>query len=141
MEHWHGEISSNVTFAYCTKGCIDVAVLRGRPLTHVRSLSMQNLNPFISIFLSFFFTKIRREGAKGKKVRLIERKTHTFNDGSVDCKKTDSLRAKSLTSPASASLRRFLPYDLFFMRRDTFSILKACSYIFYLICAFGSHVT
>ena len=65
MEHWHGEISSNVTFAYCTKGCIDVAVLRGRPLTHVRSLSMQNLNPFIAIFFSFFFTKIRSKGAKG----------------------------------------------------------------------------
>ena len=30
MGHWHGEISSNVTFAYCTKGCIDVAVLRTR---------------------------------------------------------------------------------------------------------------
>ena len=40
--HWHGEISSNVTFAYCTKGCIDVAVLRGRPLTHVRSLSLSH---------------------------------------------------------------------------------------------------
>ena len=59
MGHWHGEISSNVTFAYCTKGCIDVAVLRGWPLTHARSLSMQNLNPF----LYFFFTKVRREVA------------------------------------------------------------------------------
>ena len=29
MGPWHGEISSNVTFAYCTKGCIDVSVLRG----------------------------------------------------------------------------------------------------------------
>ena len=27
------------------------------------------------------------------------------------------------------------------MRRDSLSILKACSYIFYLICAAGSHVT
>ena len=61
--------------------------------------------------------------------------------GGVDCKKTDSLGASSLTSPVSASLRFFLPYDLFFMRRDSLSILKACSYIFYLICASGSHVT
>ena len=29
----------------------------------------------------------------------------------------------------------------FFMRRDGLSILKACSYIFYLIWASGSHVT
>ena len=35
MCHWHGEISSNVTFAYCTKGCIAEAVLRGRQVTHV----------------------------------------------------------------------------------------------------------
>ena len=35
MGHWHGEISSNVTFAYFTKGCIDVGVLRGGPLTYV----------------------------------------------------------------------------------------------------------
>ena len=34
-----------------------------------------------------------------------------------------------------------LPYDLFFRRRERLSILRACSYIFYLICAFGSHVT
>ena len=63
MGHWHGEISSNVTFAYCTKVCIDVAVLRGRPLTQVRRLSVQNLNPFIALFLSFFYTKTRRKGA------------------------------------------------------------------------------
>ena len=63
MGHWHGEISSNVTCAYCTKGCIDVAVLRGRPLTHVSGLSMHNLNPFIALFLSFFFTKTCRKGA------------------------------------------------------------------------------
>ena len=63
MGPWHGEISSNVTFAYCTKGCIDVAVLRGRPLTHVSSLSMHNLNPFIALFLFFFFTKTCRKGA------------------------------------------------------------------------------
>ena len=54
------KISRNVTFAYCTKGCIDVAVLRGRPLTHVRSLSMQNLNPFIALFLSFFEFSLRK---------------------------------------------------------------------------------
>ena len=79
-----------------------MAVLRGRPLTHVRSLiSVPNLNPFIAIFLSFFSRKFAERVHKGKKVRFIERKTHTFNDGSVDCKKTDSLGAQSLTSPAS----------------------------------------
>ena len=44
-------------------------------------------------------------------------------------------------SPASASLRLFLHYDLFFMRRDGLSILKVCSYTFYLKWVFGSHVT
>ena len=45
--------SRNVTFAYCTKGCIDVAVLRGRPLTHVSSLSRMSVNthPIRQIFL------------------------------------------------------------------------------------------
>ena len=93
MGHWHGEISSNVTFAYCTKGCIDVAVLCGRPLTHARSLSMQNLNPFSTIFFLFSSRKFAERMHKGKRVRLIERKTRTFNGGSVDCKKTDSLGA------------------------------------------------
>ena len=60
---------------------------------------------------------------------------------SIARKLTRSLGASSLTSPASASPRFVLPYDLFFMRRDSLSILKACSYIFYLICASGSHVT
>ena len=41
-----------------------------------------------------------------------------LNSQRPHCKKTDSLGASSLTSPASASLRFFLPYDLFFMRRD-----------------------
>ena len=39
--------SSNVTFAYCTKGCINVAVLRGRPLTHVDA--KPKWRPFIFI--------------------------------------------------------------------------------------------
>ena len=34
-------------------------------------------------------------------------------------------------------LRLFLHYDLLFMRGDGLSILKACSYIFYQICAFA----
>ena len=63
MGYWHGEIPSDMTFAYCTKGCIGVAVLRGRPLAHVKSLSMKNLNPFVVLFLSFFFTKTRRGDA------------------------------------------------------------------------------
>ena len=53
MGPWHGEISSNVTFAYCTKWCMGVVVLRGRPLTHVRNLSMKP-EPFYRAF-SFFF--------------------------------------------------------------------------------------
>ena len=100
-----------------------MAVLRDRPLSHVMSLSMQNLNPFIAIFLSFSSRKFAERVHKAKKIRLIERKTHTCNDGSVDCKKTDSLGAQSLTSPASASLRLVLPYDLFFIPRDTQSVL------------------
>ena len=60
MGPWHGEISSNVTFAYCTKWCIGVVVLRGRALTHVRNLSMKP-EPFYRAFSFFFFTKICRE--------------------------------------------------------------------------------
>ena len=64
-----------------------------------------------------------------------------INDGSVDCKKTDSLGVQSLTPPVSTRLLLFFHYDLFFMCRDGFSILKACSYILYQICDFGGHVT
>ena len=78
---------------------------------------------------------------KGKKVRLIQSQIHLVNDGSVDCKKTDSLGSSSLRHQLAQVWASFLPYDLFFMRRDSLSILKACSYIFYLICASGSHVT
>ena len=62
MGPWHGEISSNVTFLYCTKRCIDVAVLCGRPLTHVSNLSMHNLNPFFALFLSFFLHENLQKG-------------------------------------------------------------------------------
>ena len=51
---------------------IDVAVLRGRPLTHVKSLSMHNLNPFLSLFLSFFSRNLAERVHKGKKVRLFK---------------------------------------------------------------------
>ena len=78
MGHWHGEISRNVTFAYCTKGCIDVAVLRGRPLTHVRSLSMQNLNPFIALFLSFFLHENSQRGyIRVRKLGCLKTDTHS----------------------------------------------------------------
>ena len=73
--HWHGEISSNVTFAYCTKVCIDVAVLRGRPLT-----------PF-----SFFFSsrKLAEMGYKGKNVRIFKgRLTQSTMEASVERKRT-----------------------------------------------------
>ena len=110
MGHWHGEISSNVTFAYCTKGCIDVAVLRGRPLTHVDAKPQ-----FIYSTFPFFFLheNSQRGCIKGKKVRFFNGK-HTVNNGSVDCKETDSLGAQRLTSPACASLRLSVHYELFF---------------------------
>ena len=72
---------------------------------------------------------------------ILAKKKKKKNDRSVDCKKTDSVGAWSPTSPASASLRLFLHCELFFMRRNGLSILKACSYIFYLKWVFGSHVT
>ena len=104
-------------------------------------MSMQNLNSFIALFLSFFLHENSQSGCiKGKKVRCFKGR-YTVNDGSVDCKKSDSVVAWSLTSPASARLRLFLHYELFFMRRDGLSILKACSYIFYLKWVFGSRVT
>ena len=67
--HWRGEISSNVTFACCTKWSIVVAVLRGRQLTHVSSLSMHNLYPFIAFFFLFSSQKLAERLHKGKKVR------------------------------------------------------------------------
>ena len=89
MGHWYGDIPSNVTIAYSTKWCIDVAVLSGRPLTHDRNLSMKNQSPFIAIFLSFFFMKLAETLHEGKKVRWISSR-HIW---SVNCKKTDSLGA------------------------------------------------
>ena len=97
MGHWHGEISRNVTFAYCTKGCIDVAVLRGRPLTHVRSLSMQNLNPFIALFLSFFSSrKLAERVHKGKKVRLFKDRHTQSTKGASIARKCTRLRRRVL---------------------------------------------
>ena len=94
MGHWHGEfeISSNVTFAYCTKGCIDVAVLRCRPLTHVRSLSMQNLNPFLALFLSerlFPHENSQRGCMRVRKLsHLKDRHTQSAMGGSIARKLT-----------------------------------------------------
>ena len=82
-----------------------------------------------SDFQGLFRVKIRKV-AQGS--NDLSTQTHTVNDGSVNCKKTDSLWAWSLMSPANASLLLFLHYELFFMRRNGLSILKACSYIFYL---------
>ena len=137
MGPWHSEISSNVTFAYCTKGCIDVAVLRGRPVTHVYAKPKFIYRTFPVLFLR---ESLQRRCIKGKKIWFFKGK-HIVNDGSVDCKKTDSLGAQSITSPASASLCLFVHCDLFFMRCDGLSILKACSCIFCLKWVFGSHVT
>ena len=53
-----------------------MAVLRDRPLTHVRSLSMQNLNPFIGLFLHFFLHENSQRGCIRKLGWLKERHTH-----------------------------------------------------------------
>ena len=77
MGHWHGEISSNVTFAYCTKWCIGVVVLRGRPLTHVRNLSMKP-EPFYRAF-SFPFLHENSQGGciRVRKLGDIKADTHS----------------------------------------------------------------
>ena len=85
MGHWHGEISSNVTFAYCTKGCIDVAVLRGRPLTHVDAKPK-----FVyGTFSIFFLHENSQSGCiKGKKVRCYGRYTQSMMEASIARKRT-----------------------------------------------------
>ena len=111
-----------------------MAVLRGKPLTHVDAKPK-----FVYRTFPFFFLHVnsQRGCIKGKKVRLFKgRHTQSTIEASIARK-----RSKSLTSPASATLGLFLHYELFFMRRDGLSILKACSYIFYLKWVFGSHVT
>ena len=77
MGPWHGEISSNVTFAYCTKWCIGVVVLRDRPLTHVRNLSMKP-KPFYRAF-SFFFLheKSKRGCIRVRKLGDVKADTHS----------------------------------------------------------------
>ena len=77
MGPWHGEISSNVTFAYCTKWCIGVVVLRGRPLTHVRNLSMKP-EPFYRA-VSFFFSsrKFAERLIRARKLGDIKVDTHS----------------------------------------------------------------
>ena len=69
--HWHahGEILSNVTSACCTTGCIDVAVLRGRPLTNIDAKPK-----FIYRTFPFFFLheNSQRGCIKGKKVRFFK---------------------------------------------------------------------
>ena len=104
MGHWHGEITSNVTFAYCTKWCIGVVVLRGRPLTHVRNLSMKP-KPFHRAFSFFFLHENSQRGCiRVRKLGDIKADTHSQQWERRYCKKTDSLGATSLTSQASARL-------------------------------------
>ena len=74
MGHWHGEISSNVTFAYFTRGCIDVGVLRGRPLTHVVAIPKFIYRTFLSFFLH---ENSQRGCTKGKKVKFLKADTHS----------------------------------------------------------------
>ena len=58
-----------MTFAYCTKWCIDVGVLRGRPLTHVDAKPQ-----FIYRTFPFFFLheNSQRGCIKGKKFRFFK---------------------------------------------------------------------
>ena len=120
------------------RGCIDVAVLRGRPLTHVRSLSMQNLNPSIRAFPFFFSSrKLAERVHKGKKVRLFKDRHTQSTKGASIARKCTRLGRRVLRHQPAQSLRLLLHYDLFFMRRDGLSILKVCSYIFYLYIKMG----
>ena len=86
MEHWHGGISSNVTFAYCTKGCIDVAVLRSRPATHVYAKPKFIYRTFPFLFLH---ENPQRGCIKGKEVRIFKgRHTQSTMEASVARKQT-----------------------------------------------------
>ena len=77
MGHWHGEIPSNVTFAYCTKWCIGVVVLRSRPLTHVRNLSLKP-KPFYRAFSFFFLHENSQRGCmRVRKLGDIKADTHS----------------------------------------------------------------
>ena len=86
MGLWHGEISSNVTFAYRTKGCINVAVLRGGPLTHVDAKPK-----FIYRTFPFFFLHENSQSGriKGKEVRCFKgRYTQSTMEASIARKRT-----------------------------------------------------
>ena len=86
MGHWQSEISSNMTFAYCTKGCIDVAELRGRPLTHVDAKPK-----FIYRTFPFFFLRenSQRGCIKGKNVKFFKgRYTQSMMEASIARKRT-----------------------------------------------------
>ena len=86
MGHWHGEISSNVTFAYCTKECIDVVVLRGRPLTHVDAKPEFTYRTFPFFFLH---ENSQRGCIKGKKVKFFKgRHTPSTMEASIARKRT-----------------------------------------------------
>ena len=75
MGHWHSEIPSNVTFACCTKWCIGVVVLRGRPLTRARNLSMK---PNIRAFSFFFLHENSQIGCiRVRKLGDVKADTHS----------------------------------------------------------------
>ena len=111
MGHWHGEVSSNVTFAYCTKGCIDVAVLRGRPVTHVyaKSKSIYRTFPF------FFLHENSRRGC-------------------IRVRKLSYLTICEATA-RSTKLRKMQSYkSVFYQKKKRFCLLQP-----YLIWMFLSH--
>ena len=102
---------------------------------------MQNLNPFIALYLSFFLHKNSHRGyIRVRKLGYLKTDTHSQR-WERRLQENGLAWGVETCVPAGASLRLFLHYDLFFMRRDGLSILKACSYIFYLKWAFGSNVT
>ena len=82
MGHWHGEISSNVTFVCCTKGCINVAVLRGRLLTHVDAKPEFIFRTFPSFFLHENSQRGCIKGT-GNKVRFFKHTQSTMEVSTV----------------------------------------------------------
>ena len=102
---------------------------------------MQNLNPFIALFLSFSSRKLAERVHKGKKVRLFkDRHTQLTMEASI-ARKWTRLGRRVLRHQLAQVFAFSCIMTCFFMCRDGLSVLKACSYIFYLKWAFGRHVT
>ena len=133
------------TFAHCTKGCLGVAVLRGRPLTHVRSLSMKNLIPFIALFLCFFFTKNSQRGCiRVRKFDGLKADTHTTRSTmgvSIARKRTRLGRRVLLHQLAQGCAKSCIMTCFSCAAAMVFRYSKRARTFFYLKCASGKHVT